>query len=242
LRILYTGGEMVPYERAREFEERTGAHVLQFYGSNETGALSCTTPDDPPEKRLRTAGKIIPEMHVRLLDVEPDGRGVPAGKGPALCLGYWDDDDANAELFTPDGWMRMGDLATIDDEGYLTVAGRTSDFIIRGGKNISAPAVEAELATHPDVAMVAAVAFPDPVFGERVCAYVEPRAGAEITLEDLVAHLTARGVSREWYPERLIVVDELPRSSGGKVAKGDLKEDAKRRAAELAASEGSGGG
>ena len=94
--------------------------------------------------------------------------------------------------------------------------------------------MEAELATHPGVAMVAAVAFPDPVFGERVCAYVEPRPGAEITLDDLVAHLTARGVSREWYPEHLVVVDELPRSSGGKVAKGDLRADAGRRAAEQA--------
>ena len=129
----------------------------------------------------------------------------------------------------------MGDIVEIDDDGYLSVVGRTSDFIIRGGKNISAPAVEAELATHPDVAMVAAVPFPDPVFGERVCAYVEPRGGAEITLEGLVAHLVGRGVSREWYPERLVVVDALPRSSGGKVAKGDLREDAKRRAAELAA-------
>src|SRR6185312_5500467 len=68
LRIMFTGGEMVPYERAKEFEDRTGAHVLQFYGSNETGALSCTTPDDPQEKRLHTAGKVIPEMQVRLLD------------------------------------------------------------------------------------------------------------------------------------------------------------------------------
>ncbi len=144
LRILFTGGEMVPYERAKEFEDRTGAYVLQFYGSNETGALSRTSPEDPQEKRLRTAGRVIPEMHVRLLDVEPDGRGVPAGKGPALCLGYWDDDAANAELFTEDGWMRMGDLATIDGDGYLTVAGRTSDFIIRGGKNISAAQVEDE--------------------------------------------------------------------------------------------------
>jgi acyl-CoA synthetase len=134
--------------------------------------------------------------------------------------------------------MLMGDIVRIDDDGYLSVIGRTSDFIIRGGKNISAPAVEAELGTHPDVAMVAAVAFPDPVFGERVCAYVEPRAGAEITLEGLVEHLTARGVSREWYPERLVVLDELPRSSGGKVAKGGLKEDAKRRAAELEAGTG----
>ena len=181
-------------------------------------------------------------MKVRLLDPEtladvPAGehRGQPACKGPAVCLGYWDDDGANAKLFTDDGWMLMGDIVEIDDDGYLSVVGRTSDFIIRGGKNISAPAVEAELATHPDVAMVAAVPFPDPVFGERVCAYVELRGGAEITLDALVAHLASRGVSREWYPERLVVVDELPRSSGGKVAKGDLRDDAKRRAAELAA-------
>src|SRR5436305_14081816 len=98
LRILFTGGEMVPYERAREFEDRTGAFVLQFYGSNETGALSCTRPEDPQERRLRTAGRVIPEMRVRLLDPDTDedvtasgGPGVPSAKGPTLCLGYWDD-------------------------------------------------------------------------------------------------------------------------------------------------------
>jgi acyl-CoA synthetase len=244
LRSMFTGGEAVPFERAAAFEDTTGAKVLQFYGSNETGALSNTTNDDDRDHRFGTAGRVIPEMHVRLLDPEtlldvPEGehRGQPACKGPATCLGYWGDEAANTKLFTDDGWMLMGDIVEIDDEGYLSVVGRTSDFIIRGGKNISAPAVEAELATHPDVAMVAAVAFPDPVFGERVCAYVEPRAGAEVTLESLVAHLSARGVSREWYPERLVVVDELPRSSGGKVAKGDLKEDARRRSADEHAGE-----
>jgi acyl-CoA synthetase len=226
LRILYTGGEMVPFERAREFEERTGAHVLQFYGSNETGALSCTTPDDPPELRLRTAGRIIPEMHVRLLDVQPDGRGVPAGKGPTLCQGYWDDDNANAELFTEDGWMRMGDLATIDANGYLTVAGRTSDFIIRGGKNISAARVEDEVATHPDVVLSAAVAMSDPTFGERVCVFVELRPSASLDLDRLRAHLQERGTSKDLWPERLVVVHELPRASGGKVAKAELRSRA----------------
>ncbi len=127
--------------------------------------------------------------------------------------------------------MLMGDIVEIDEEGYLSVTGRVSDFIIRGGKNISAPAVEAEIGTHPDVAMVAAVAMPDPVFGERVCVYVEPRPGAEVTLASIVEHLSSRGVSKEWFPEHLVVMEELPRSSGGKVAKGDLKEDAKRRAA-----------
>ncbi len=242
LRSMFTGGEAVPFERAADFEDTTGARVLQFYGSNETGALSRTTVLDDRDHRFGTAGRVIDEMQVRLLDPEtladvPSGihRGQPACKGPATCLGYWGDDAANKKLLTDDGWMLMGDIVEIDDDGYLSVVGRTSDFIIRGGKNISAPAVEAELATHPAVAMVAAVAFPDPVFGERVCAYVEPRAGEDVTLDSLVAHLAARGVSREWYPEHLVVVDELPRSSGGKVAKGDLKEDARRRAAELAA-------
>jgi acyl-CoA synthetase len=234
LRVLFTGGEMVPYERAREFEERTGAKVLQFYGSNETGALSATTLDDSLDLRLRTAGRAIPEMHVRLFDPDTDaditasgGPGVPAGKGPTLCLGYWDDDAANGRLYTADGWMRMGDLATIDADGYLTVVGRTSDVIIRGGKNLSAAQIEDEVGTHPAVALSAAVAMPDATFGERVCVFVELRAGHDtLTLEGLNAHLAARGTGKELWPERLEVLAELPRSSGGKLAKGELAERA----------------
>jgi acyl-CoA synthetase len=227
---MFTGGEMVPYERAKEFEERTGACVLQFYGSNETGALSGTSPTDSQERRLRTAGKVIPEMNVRLLDVDAGGVGVPAGKGPTLCLGYWDDPEANDQLFTADGWMRMGDLATIDDDGYLTVVGRTSDFVIRGGKNISCAQVEDEVSSHPAVSLCAAVGMPDDVLGERVCVFAELRAGATLDLDALRAHLDARGTGKELWPERLVVLDTLPRSSGGKVAKGDLRA----RARELA--------
>jgi acyl-CoA synthetase len=236
LRCMFTGGEAVPYERAAEFEDRFGATVLQFYGSNETGALSRTMVTDSRERRLRTAGRVIDTMHVRLFD--PDGSdisgqgrpGIPGCRGPATCLGYYDDDEANRRLVTPDGWMLMGDLVEIDAEGYLTVVGRTSDIIIRGGKNISAPTVEAEVGTHPGVALVAAVAMPDDVFGEKVCVYVETRPGwKSLTLADVIAHLEAKGVTKEWFPERLIVVDSLPRSSGGKVAKGELREDVRRR-------------
>ncbi|MGC6330807.1 class I adenylate-forming enzyme family protein [Rhizorhabdus sp. FW153] len=233
LRSMFTGGEAVPYKRAAEFEEVTGAAVLQFYGSNETGALSRTTASDSREHRLKTAGRIIDEMEVRLFDpatgAEVEGSGQPACRGPATCLGYWDDDEANAKLFTADGWMLMGDIVDVDADGYLRVIGRTSEFIIRGGKNLSAPAIEAEVATHPAVALVAAVPAPDPVFGERVCVYVVPRAGQELTLDQLTAHLAERGVSREWFPEYLVLMDELPRSSGGKVAKGALTDDAKKR-------------
>lgn len=234
LRALFTGGEAVPYDRAAGFEEKTGAAVLQFYGSNETGALSRTSRTDSREARLRTAGRIIDEMQVRLFDeagrdvTETGGPGQPGCKGPATCLGYYDDDEANAQLFTDDGWMLTGDIATIDD-GYLRVVGRTSDFIIRGGKNISAPAVEEEVLTHHDVQLAAAVAMPDETFGERVCLYVVPRGGASVTLERLTEHLEQRGVSKEMWPEHLVLVDDLPRSSGGKVAKGELREDIQRR-------------
>lgn len=237
LRALYTGGEAVPYERAAEFEEKTGASVLQFYGSNETGALTCTTTRDTRDKRLRTAGRLIDEMNVRLYDdqgrdVTASGRGQPACRGPVTSRGYYDDDEANAKLMTAEGWMLTGDIAEVDEEGYLRVVGRTADFIIRGGKNISGPAVEEAVAGHPDIALAAAVAMPDPVFGERVCVYAELRAGAgPLTLDALTSDLQARGITKEWFPERLIVVDALPRASGGKIAKGELRADIRRRLA-----------
>ncbi len=238
LRVMFTGGEAVPFERARAFEAATGAKVLQFFGSNETGLFSGTTLDDSFEDRLRTAGRIRPEMQVRLFagdhDVTQSGTGQPGGRGPATCLGYLDDDAANDQLFTPDGWMLMGDIVTVTDSGYLTVTGRTSDIIIRGGKNISAGQVEDEVATHPAVALAAAVAAPDEIFGERVCVYVELRPGFDLDLAQLTSHLSARGTSKEIYPEHLVVLKQLPRSSGGKVAKGALRLDVDKRLLGLA--------
>lgn len=235
LRVVFTGGEPLPYSQAADFEKLTGATILQFYGSNETGMLSATTIGDSLDRRLRTAGRIVPEMQVRLFDGDRDvtesGRGQPACRGPALSLGYLDGVDHD-KLFTKDGWMRMGDICELDADGYLTLTGRTSDFILRGGKNISAVQVEEAVATHPAVAVAAAVAMPDPVFGERVCVFVELKGltGAEaLDLPTLVEHLLGQGVSKELLPERLVVLDELPRSSGGKIAKGRLRDDIRSR-------------
>lgn len=237
LRALYTGGEKVPYARAAEFEERTGAAVLQFYGSNETGALSGTSTRDPRDKRLTTAGRVIEEMNVRLFDargadVTSTGRGQPGCKGGTLSLGYYEDPEANRELIRDDGWFLVGDIVRIDEDGYLTVEGRVGDFIIRGGKNISAPAVEEAIEGHPAVRVCAAVAMPDPTFGERVCAFVELRGEGTLTLDGLVDHLLENGASKESLPERLVVLDELPRSSGGKIAKQALRDEAARIASE----------
>jgi acyl-CoA synthetase len=228
LRVVFAGGEALPYRPAAEFEELTRAKILQFYGSNETGLLSGTTLDDSLQRRLRTGGRIVPEMSVRLFDGDQDvtesGHGQPACRGPATSLGYLGGTDHD-KLFTRDGWMRMGDICEIDSGGYLSVTGRTSDFILRGGKNISAAQVEDASMTHPAIALAAAVAMPDPVFGEKVCLYTELVDSHTVELPDLVKHLLAQGVSKELLPEALIVVDELPRSSGGKIAKGQLRDD-----------------
>jgi acyl-CoA synthetase len=234
LRIVQSGGEKVPYAPTAEFEQRTQSRILQFYGSNEAGCVCGTTLADPIEKRLGTAGRIFPEMHVRLFDdddndVTAQGIGRCACKGPGITPGYYGNDDANAKLFRPDGWMYLGDIVELDDDEYLSVVGRTADFIIRGGHNISAPAVEEEILAHPRVSMAAVVAMPDPVVGERVCAYIVTDDGSDLSVDELATFLSGKGVSKTMWPERIVVVDELPRAAGAKVAKADLRADLESR-------------
>ncbi|HEY4278692.1 MAG TPA: class I adenylate-forming enzyme family protein [Conexibacter sp.] len=230
LRVMFTGGERVPYNRAREFEERTGCSVLQFYGSNESGAVSVTTTTDTPERRLRTAGRLIGPMNGRVVDLETGAdltgtgeRGLCLARGPAATPGYYADAAANERLFTPEGEMRSSDIVTVDAEGYLCVVGRDSDIVIRGGQNISAAAVEELVGAHPRVALVGVVGAPDEVFGERVCAFVVTRDGTPLEREELAAFLDETGASKYLWPEHVVHVDELPRATGGKVDKSELR-------------------
>ncbi|NUP28280.1 MAG: long-chain fatty acid--CoA ligase, partial [Nocardia sp.] len=216
---------------AARFEEATGALVLQFYGSNETGAASATTVGDDRETRLGTGGHLIGAMNVRILDDGTgDGgpgvrRGQPAVRGPLMSPGYWNDDAANAELFTADGWILLGDIVEVDATDRLRVVGRLADLIIRGGKNISALEVEDFVREHPSVEMVAAVGVPDPIFGERLCAAVTLARGCDrLTLAELNTWLRAQGITREYLPERLRVFDRMPLAPGGKIAKAQVKQ------------------
>jgi acyl-CoA synthetase len=222
LRVMFTGGERVPYARAAEFEDRTGCAVLQFYGSNEAGPISVTSVADARERRLRTAGRPVAGTDLRLIP-SGAGAGQVAVRGPGCTPGYYGDDAANARLFTPDGWMLTGDTASLDGDGYLTISGRIADFIIRGGHNVSAPAIEEQVAGHPRVAQVAVVGVADDVLGERVCAFVVTRDGAELTLDEMRAHLAAAGVSKQDWPERLVCLAALPLGTGGKVDKAHLR-------------------
>jgi acyl-CoA synthetase len=231
LRAVFTGGESVPFERAKRFEELTGAAVLQFYGSNESGALSCTTVRDDQERRLRSAGRILPEMHVELVDPETGRAVTDAGQlgqptcwGPLMTPGYLSDEHANTLLFDERGRVRMPDLATLSTDGYLTVAGRVADIIIRGGMNISAAEVEEALLGHPVVELAAVVAAPHPTFGEQVAAFVQLRRGTTLTLPELQEHLAQQGMAKHTWPEQLYVLDTMPRNTGEKIAKGELRE------------------
>jgi acyl-CoA synthetase len=231
LRAIFTGGEAVPFHRASEFEATTDARVLQFYGSNETGVYSYTSIHDSRDDRLSSCGHVVEEMNPRLYDGPHDitgtgGPGQPACRGPATCAGYYDDPEGNAHLYTPDGWMLLEDIATVDPRGYVRLAGRSGDFIIRGGKNISAVASEDAVGTHPAVALVAVVAVPDDVYGERVGAFVVLKDGCRLTLDELGAHLISRGFSKDLVPERLLIAEDLPRGAGGKIAKGVLRQEA----------------
>jgi acyl-CoA synthetase len=198
----------------------------------ESGAVSRTVLGEGLEQRTKTVGKPAPGMDVRLFDPAtgeevsvPGQAGEIACKGPSVGTGYYNDPENTRKLYNSRGWLLTGDLGTISDDGYLRLVGRVKDIIVRGGQNISAAEVEDAICGHPKVAEVAAVAMPDPVFGEKTCAYVVPKAGQDITFEELLTYLNDLQIARYKLPERLEVVNELPISPGGKVQKNVLRDD-----------------
>jgi acyl-CoA synthetase len=230
-RVMYTGGQDVPYEKVKELESRAGCTVLQFYGSVESGAVSRTVLGETLEQRTKTVGKPVPEMNVKLFDPvsgaevnEPGQIGEVACNGPTMGTGYYNDPDNTKKLFNDKGWLLTGDLGTIGEDGYLRLVGRVKDIIIRGGQNVSAAEVEDAVCGNPKVAEVAVVAMPDPVFGEKACAFIVAKAGEDITFDELISYLNGLGIAKYKLPERLEVVDELPISPGGKVMKNVLRD------------------
>jgi acyl-CoA synthetase (AMP-forming)/AMP-acid ligase II len=224
LRHATTGGAGVP----PALVERADAHgwrVCRCYGATEGPSLTSSAPDDPLAKRARTDGRPIGGALLRILDplgadVAPGEEGEVAAVSPESFVGY-DDPAANDVAFTPDGWFLTGDIGRVDADGYLTITDRKKDIIIRGGENISSKEVEDVLARHPAILEAAVVAAPDDVYGERVCAFVV--ATAPLTLEEVRAHFERAGVARQKAPERLELVDDLPRTPAGKVKKPDLR-------------------
>jgi len=220
------GGANVPPALVEQ-AQTAGLATYRCYGSSEHPTISAGTPSDPLDKRAGTDGRLLDGCEVRILDDEGadlphDQEGEIVCRGPELFVGYTKD-ALNAESFLPGGWFRTGDVGVLDADGYLRITDRKKDIIIRGGENISSKEVEDILARHPAVMEAAVVGMPDERYGERVCAYVILRRGAELEIPEVVDHFAAEGVARQKTPERLVEVDELPRTPMGKVRKVELR-------------------
>jgi cyclohexanecarboxylate-CoA ligase len=236
VRLLSIGGAGVAPSTVREgaasFGGAGGCWCKRTYGSTEYPTLTTGVLGDDPELQATNDGRLIGPAELRIVDPVTltdvvDGRpGELWARGPEMFNGYLDP-ALDAEAFAPDGWFRTGDLATYAN-GYLTIVDRLKDIVIRGGENISAAEVEHALLSHPAVADCAVVAMPDPVMGERTCAFVIPRAGEVPTLAALAAHVAAQGLAPFKRPERLELRDALPRTPSGKVQKGPLRDEVAR--------------
>jgi cyclohexanecarboxylate-CoA ligase len=205
-----------------------GLVVIGGWGQTEEGLVTLGIPGDPDEKLIDTDGYPFPGMWIRVVD--DLGEPLPAGQegrvqvtGPSVFVGYAERLDMTRALFDGE-WFDTGDLATIDAEGYLTISGRTKDVIIRGGENIPVAYVENVLYEHPKIAAVAVIGIPDPRLQERACACVVLHEGAELTFDDMKRFLAEKGVAKQYWPERLDVLPELPRTPSGKIQKFRLRD------------------
>ena len=241
LRVWVSAGAPIPravVERAQAL--LPNAKILSLYGRSENLATTTCTVDDDPERALTSDGAALPYASVKVVDEL--GAEVPAGsegdiayRGPTHMLGYLERPDETAELFTPDGYSRSGDLGVMDADGYVRVTGRTKDIVIRGGMNISVREVEDLLAAHPGVRNAAVVGMPDERLGERVCCYlVAADPTSPPTLDGIKAYLQDKGIARQKTPERLEVVAELPTTATGKIQKHLLRQDIARKIGERA--------
>ena len=222
------GAPSPPWIHHRLVAELGGVGVASGWGLTEAPVLTNGDVHDPDEKLATTVGRAMPG--VELITVAPGGSRCPRGvegelraKGPQVMLGYVDA-SLDVDAFDENGFYRTGDLGVIDDDGYVVITGRLKDVIIRNGENVSAKEVEDLLFTHPDVSDAAAIGLPDERTGERVCALVVPVQGAEPTLDAIVAHLKAAGLRNQALPERLELLDVLPRNPAGKVLKRQLQD------------------
>ena len=236
LRVIQSGGQRLqPEIRIRCEQQIPSATVQENFGMAE-GVLMFVRLDDPLEVRRETVGRpVCPDDEIMLLD--DDDHVVPFGevgefccRGPYTLRGYYAADEHNRRAFTPDGFYRSGDLMRQHGSGNYMVEGRKKDLINRGGEKISAEEIENLILAHPAVQNAACVPVPDPELGERMCACLVLHAGRTLTFDELIAFLETQEMARIKLPERLLVLDELPLSNFGKVAKKRLSEIAATQA------------
>ena len=239
LRAIPCGGSAVPKTLSEGFREATGLPLLQAWGMTETSPLAAVCGikstmahlDDDAKADIRTGvGLITPGVDFRIVDTETDteqpwdgaSRGELQVRGPWIARSYYNDERAN-QSFTDDGWLKTGDVATCDAEGYIRLVDRTKDLIKSGGEWISSVELENEIMAHPQVAEAAVIGVTSTKWGERAMACVVAAEGAELSSDDILTWLDGR-VPKWWMPDRVEFIDEVPKTSVGKFSKKTLRE------------------
>ncbi|GAA0866345.1 long-chain fatty acid--CoA ligase [Sphingopyxis soli] len=230
LRVCISGGAPMPAELREKFIAATGASLVEGYGLTESSGVVATNPYDGPVKP-GTIGQPIPATHIRLLDKEDPSKDAPAGepgelavKGPQIMQGYWNRPDADGDSFTPDGWLRTGDVATIDADGYIRIVDRLKDMIAVGGFKVYPSVIEAHLHEHPAVKEAIVLGVPDAYRGEAPKAFVTLEEGFEVSGEALAAWLNPQ-LGKHERVTAVEVRDSLPKTMIGKLDRKALRAE-----------------
>jgi acyl-CoA synthetase (AMP-forming)/AMP-acid ligase II len=222
LRLFGCGGAPITPDAVTAAEE-VGIHCLRLYGATEVLVATWNRPDAPRDQRVNTEGTPLPGVEIEIRDGE--GKPLVGEVGELFVrsasgsVGFFADEARTQATYSPDGWIRSGDLGVIDADGCITIAGRKKEIIIRGGLNVAPREVEDLIQRFPAVRQVAVVGLPDPRLGEIGCACVVLEPGAELSFEEMVGRLKAAGLATFKLPERLEVVAEMPTTATGKIRK-----------------------
>jgi len=230
LKKMHSAGGASHPDLVKEVIERLKMKFYNGYGGTE-GMTTITRPRDDLAVICSTVGRpTCPGDTYKVID--KDAKDLPVGakgelvlKGPGVFTGYYNNPEENKKVFTKEGFFKTGDLARINEKGYITITGRIKEMINRGGESISATEIERLITRHPQVAAVAVIPMPDPLMGERVCAYIQPKAGARLTFEGIISFLRGQKASVLQLPERIEFIDAMPYTGVQKTDKRALQED-----------------
>ncbi|MFN3288169.1 MAG: AMP-binding protein [Sphingomonadaceae bacterium] len=235
LRICVSGGAPMPVELAERFERTTGVRVSEGYGLTETAGVASVNPYQGPRK-LGSIGQPLPATRFHLVSRDDPSLPAPPGEpgeiaieGPQVMRGYLHVPTPDPNAFTPQGWLRTGDVGTIDADGFATVVDRLKDMIVVGGFKVFPSRIEDVLYTHPDVREALAVPTPDPRVGERPKAFVALREGATVSADELLALVNAH-VGKHERPVAVEIRPSLPKTIIGKLSRKELVAEERARA------------
>jgi len=234
LKKMHSAGGASHPDLVKDVTEKLKMKFYNGYGATE-GMTTITRTTDDLDTICTTVGRpTCPYDTYKVIDrdgneLPPDTQGELVLKGPGVFSGYYNNPEESKEAFTKDGFFRTGDVAKIDEKGYITLTGRIKEMINRGGESISATEIEKLINCHPDVAAVAVIPMPDPIMGERVCAYIQTKAGAQLTFDEIISFLKGQKASVLQLPERIEFIHAMPYTGAQKLDKRSMREDVEKK-------------